>query len=52
MGTMKKILAVLLLLTASPLMAEEEECLYDQDEQRAKHLELQKKVSRQPVPGG
>ena len=40
---MKKILAVLLLLTATPLMAEEEECLYDQDEQRARHLELQKK---------
>ncbi len=40
---MKTIVTVLLLLTASPLMAEEEECLYDQAEQKTKYLELQKK---------
>lgn len=39
---MKKLLAVLLLLTASPLVAEEEECIFDQSEQKAKYLELQK----------
>ncbi len=39
---MKVILTLILLLTASPLMAEEEECLFDQAEQKAKYLELQK----------